>query len=232
VTTNLRRRRTTGEILRDALALTAANAVVLLVAAAAIVVPVEVACFGVGLQWLTTGFRTDSTASGVFQLAVSYLIEVPLMYGVTASVLLQVEAGQRPSALVAVRAALEAFRPLLVAAAGSIVAGCFVLVRIAVALPVVLFEDPSGLRALPRSFQLTRGAFWSTFGTILAVVFAFGIPSTVIQSGFDAIARSADAQAFHLAGSVVADLVTLAPTTVAIILLYFHLASDATAPQP
>lgn len=249
-TTNLRRQRELSELVRDAFALAAANWRVLAIVSFAIVAPVELIAFGIGLRWLSSGYAVDTLGSQAVQLVVSYLIVAPLVFAAVISVLLQLEGHDRPSPRTTLRAAFDAFPALLLVATASalvIVAGVFALVvpgvvlgvRLGIVLPVAMLERPRGLSALPRAFALTAGRFWNTLGRLLVIGLATGLPGFLVQSIFDAIAKSADSQAIHLVGSIVSDPLTVVPAAIATTLLYFDLAdreakriSPTTAPPP
>jgi hypothetical protein len=243
-TTNLRRQRELDEILRDTLALGVANWRVLALASFAIIAPVELIAFGFGLRWFTSDYASDTIGSSVVQLIVSYLVIAPLVFGVVGSILLQVEGPRRPSARVALRAAFDAFALLLVVSTASAVAifaglfaiivpGILLAIRLGLVLPIAMIERPRGLDALRRSFALTAGRFWTTLGRLLAIGIAAAIPGYVVQLLFDAIAKSTDAEAFHLAGSILSDPLTLVSAAIATTLLYFDLADRShAAPQP
>jgi hypothetical protein len=71
---------------------------------------------------------------------------------------------------------------LLLAFAACIVPGIWLYAAWSVAVPALLIEDKRGLKALSRSFNLVRGRWWPTAGTLLlanllatAVAFGFGI---------------------------------------------------------
>jgi hypothetical protein len=239
-TTNLRRRRDVNELLRDTVALGIANWRVLLIVSFAIIAPVELVAFGFGLQWFTSGYATDSIGSSIVQLIVSYLLILPLVFGAVVSVLLQVEGPERPAARVALRATFDAFPLLLVIStttAVAIFAGFFALivpgfllaVRLGIVLPIAMIERPAGLQALRRSFALTAGRYWGTFGRLLTIGIASALPGYVVQLVFDAIARSVDAEVVHLIGSVVSDPLTLVAAAIATTLLYFDLVDRASA---
>jgi hypothetical protein len=237
-TTILRRQRDVNELLRDTIALGLANWRVLALASFAVIAPVELIAFGFGLSWFTSRFETDSLGSSIVQLGVSYLVIAPLVFGVVINTLLQAEEGERPSARVALRAAFDAFSPLLTIAtvtAVAIFAGTFALVvpgiilavRLGLVLPVAMIERPPGLQALRRAFALTARSFWSTFGRLLTIGIAAALPGYLVQAIFDAIAKSADAEAIHLAGSIVSDPLTLVSAAIATTLLYFDLVERA-----
>lgn len=63
-----------------------------------------------------------------------------------------------------------------------IVPGLILVTIWSVAAPVVVLENPGGLRALGRSRELVRGNGWSVFGVILMLVIGVGIVAAVIEA--------------------------------------------------
>lgn len=56
----------------------------------------------------------------------------------------------------------------------------WLVVAWSVALPVLLFEGSGGLGALTRSFDLVRGRWWATFGTVLVAFILLAVIQTVV----------------------------------------------------
>jgi hypothetical protein len=94
------------------------------------------------------------------------------------------------------------------------------LVKLSMVPAIMVFEGATATTAMSRSWQLTKGRAWRTFGALLTVSIAFGLVSTVITlfaagipSGYlsdysmSALDSFASTSTFSLA-TVLADLVT------------------------
>ena len=68
--------------------------------------------------------------------------------------------------------------------------GIWLAVAWSLAITVLAIEDRRGTQALRRSFQLVRGRWWMTFGTLLAVVLLAGVVSALVQAPFTAAASA------------------------------------------
>jgi hypothetical protein len=73
---------------------------------------------------------------------------------------------------------------LLLAFAACIVPGIWLYAAWSVAVPALLLEDARGFRALNRSFNLVRGRWWPTAGTLLLA----NLLATAVAFGFSVIA--------------------------------------------
>ena len=63
-----------------------------------------------------------------------------------------------------------------------IIPGLILITIWSVAAPVVVLENPGGLRALGRSRELVRGNGWSVFGVIFVLVIGVGIVAAIIEA--------------------------------------------------
>lgn len=63
-----------------------------------------------------------------------------------------------------------------------IVPGLILITIWSVAAPVVVLENPGGLRALGRSRELVRGNGWAVFGVIFVLVIGVGIVAAIIEA--------------------------------------------------
>ena len=63
-----------------------------------------------------------------------------------------------------------------------IVPGLILITIWSVAAPVVVLENPGGLRALGRSRELVRGNGWAVFGVIFVLVIGVGIIAAIIEA--------------------------------------------------
>jgi hypothetical protein len=73
----------------------------------------------------------------------------------------------------------------IVAAIAIIPALLFVYVRTVVAVPAIVLERASGWHGLQRSWQLTKGRFWPTFGRIALLAIIAAIISSVVAAIFE-----------------------------------------------
>lgn len=76
--------------------------------------------------------------------------------------------------------AIVAFVILVVAFFALIIPAIYLAVAFSVALPVLLVERIGGFKALSRSFQLTKGRWWPTLGTLLVAAILVAIVQFVI----------------------------------------------------
>jgi hypothetical protein len=227
----LDRPRDGGEIVRDALMLYRAHPLTYLLIAFVIVVPVDLAVFGIGLGQLSDGYDDNTSTSmlllesGVTLLVVSPLVTTMIIRALTA---------ERPSAGPAIQAGLELFAAALaviVLAFVPIVAGFFLLivpgivlwVRLAVVVEALVIDGTRGPDALRRSWELTAGNFWRVLGITLLILFLAGAVAQVILLPFDAWARSADSQGIALAGTIIGGVITQPFAVIGSALLYFDL---------
>lgn len=91
---------------------------------------------------------------------------------------------------------IVAFVILVIAFIALIIPGIYLSVAFSVALPVLLVEQIGGFKALSRSFELTKGRWWPTLGTI----FVATILIVVIQFIIGAIVGVIEGIAFHGSG--------------------------------
>ncbi len=63
-----------------------------------------------------------------------------------------------------------------------IVPGLILITIWSVAAPVVVLENPGGLRALGRSRELVKGNGWAVFGVIFVLVIGVGIVAAIIEA--------------------------------------------------
>lgn len=231
---DLQRQRDLGRILDDAFALYRRHWRTLLAASAAVVVPVELAVFGVGLGWLDSGYvATRPLGAALAGAAAQLLVITPLLSAVTVHVVLGAARGERPAAGAAIAAGLDAFSalfwPILMVALGValglplVVPAVFLAVRWAVVAQVVVADGLRGGAALRRSMDLTAGRGWFSFLLLVVVNLVVALFSLVFTIPLELAARAADAQALSLLGQTLGQLLSLPLLTLAVTLLYFTL---------
>lgn len=247
---DLRRKRDLGRILDDAFAIYRANFRTLLLIAAAVVVPVYLLVYGVGLGWLWSGYETRATGTELELADVSdqlvgitaqLLVVTPLVTAMTVHLVRTVAEEQRPSARHAIAVGLDLFPKLLLTVAlfglgviGGfmllIVPGVILMVRWLVISQVVVVEGRSGTEALRRSFELTRGRFWPSFLVLLVLSLLAGVLAAIVLAPLEYAAEQADTMALSLLGQVLGSVLTLPLVAVAYTLLYFSLITEREEP--
>lgn len=202
---------------------------------AAIVIPVQIAVSGIGLERLTSGYRDDpGRAEQAIPTILSFFVIAPLIAAATIHVLLALSRGQSPSAPQCLQAALDVFSRLflavLIAAAGIalglaalILPGVFLLIRWFFVAQCVVIEEKRGFDALARSGQLVRGNWWRVFGIVIVSQLAAAIPALLVSVPLTAAAESADREVLGLAGDIAASIVTAPFVAILTTLLYYDL---------
>jgi hypothetical protein len=227
----LRQRRDVGAILRDSLGLYGAHAGRLLAIALAVILPVDVIVFGIGLGELSGAYdASPSTGAQILEIAVTGLVTTPL---VTAMVI-EVLRAEHPSAARAIQAGLDVFPHLLLVmvlyAAGLllgfaafILPGIYVAIKLLFAIQTVVLDKSRGTAALRRSWELTDGAFWRTLGVYVVVVVGAALAGAVIGLPLAAAASGADSAFLGLLGAMLSQVVVAPFVAIATTLLYFDL---------
>jgi hypothetical protein len=228
-------KRNLARILDDAFALYRSYARTLLTIAVAVVVPVDLVVFGIGLGQLTSGYdRTPPNGVGLLQIFVSLLITTPLITAMVLRVVLDVAAGQPVSTTRAISSGLELFTPLLVgiglAVAGIalgfvalVIPGVYVAVLWAFVAQAVVVDGRRGPQALARSAELVRGHWWWVLGVVLVTNLVAGLLGLLISVPARELAKSADSEAIVLVGTMLVQVFTLSLLALTNTLLYFTL---------
>jgi hypothetical protein len=237
----LNRTRDLGALFRDGAGHYLRELPVFLALSAAVVAPVELIVSGIGLEQLSSGYDPSPPAAeqGI-QIAVSYLVIVPL---VTAMVVHAMLAGDRGEGLAAGRAVaagrsisagLEAFAPvfaaMLIAGAGValglllfIAPGIYLGVRWYFVPQAVVVDGTRNVGALRRSGELVQGSWWRVLAIGLLAGLAAIVPAALVELPFAAAAESADRDALALLGGIVAETITTPFVAIVATLLYFDL---------
>jgi hypothetical protein len=229
-----------GRILDDAFALYRGSWRTLLLAAAVVVVPVELAVFGLGLGWLTGAYRsTGSVAEGVASAAQPLLV-APLVTAMTVHAVREAAAGRTPVAGQVVGAGLDAFRRLLPAIAlvlvgevigfaALVIPGVILAIRWAVVPQVVVVEGSQWTGALRRSSELVAGRGARVFGLVIVAGILVFVLGRIITLPLDSAARSAHHQWPLLAGMALAQIIALPLQAAITTVLYFSLRAEKDA---
>ena len=232
---DLGRPRQTGELFREALLVIFRQPGTFLAVATAIVVPVELAVFGVGLEQLSAGYSEKiSTAEVTVSSTVSFLVIAPLVTAATIRALADMAEGERASAARSLQAGLDAFTPVFlavtVAALGIllglvalIVPGIYVFVRWYFVPQAVMIDGMRGLGALTRSGEVVQGSWWRVAATVLLANLLVALVSVPVLAPVQAAARAADREVVALAGTIVLDVLTVPYLAVLSTLLFYDL---------
>lgn len=239
----LEARRDLGRILDDSFALYREHWRTLLLAGAALVVPIQLGVLGIGLGWLWSDYESvrsfGETATAV---VTQYVLITPLITTIAIYVAVEAGAGRKPAPGAAVTLALEAFRVLFPAmalvglgvAVGllAVLPGLFLAIRWAVVPQVVVIEGRRGAEALRGSWDLVRGRGWWTFVVVLVASIVAGALSAIFLVPADLLADALDAQGIELAGTILGQVATLPLVGFATTLLYFSLRAGPGPPSP
>lgn len=231
----LSRARVLGDLLGAALDVYFRNFPVVIAISAAVVVPVQLIVTGIGLEELTAPYRTEATtAEMLIPTVVSFLVIAPLIAAATIRVLQDLAGGERPRPGRALQNGLDLFAPVFAAvllagigiAAGLallIVPGVFLAVRLYYVPQVVVIDGARGMDALRRSWELSRGFWWRTFGVVIVANLIAFVPGLLIVTPLQSLAESADSQAIALAGMVLTETLTAPFVAIVSTLLFFDL---------
>jgi len=238
----LRRPRKLEHILGEGLKAYGRDIRVLLLGAAAVIVPanalVNADAFGQGFQ------EKADLARQAIDIALAYLVISPLIAAMAIGVLRARAEGRAPRFVDTLRSALDVFAPLflvvLAALAGImlgllalIVPGIYLAVRWLFVSQTVVVEDKRGLAALSRSSELVQGGWWRVAGIALAVNVCALVPSGILTVPFTLGAKAADAEALTLIGTMLGQTVAAPFVALCTALLFYDLvAREAGAALP
>jgi hypothetical protein len=237
----LRQPRDVGELFRDSLTVFRRHAWLFILLSAAVVVPVEVAVEGIGLEMLTSTYdESPPLEQTAVPTVVGFLVMSPIITAICIYALHAIAAGERPSAGQIFVAGFEAFTPLfgavVLAALGIalgfvalVVPGVYLAVRWYFVPQTVVIEGARGPAALTRSSQIVEGSWWRTFGLVLLANLAIAIPGFLLLTPFTAIAASADRAVWELVGTILATSVTTPFVALYSTFLYYDLLARRTA---
>ena len=232
--------RDVGGLFRDSLRVFRGHAWLFVLLSAAVVIPVEVAVEGIGLEMLTSSYdESPPLAESIVPTVVGFLVMTPIITAICIHALHSIAAGAPPSPGQVFVAGFEAFTPLfgavVLAALGIaigflalIVPGVYLAVRWYFVPQAVVIEGARGPNALRRSGQVVEGSWWRTFGLVLLANIAVAIPALVLLAPFTAIAASADQAVWALIGTILATSVTTPFVAIYSTLLYYDLLARRT----
>jgi hypothetical protein len=208
--------------------------------AAAVVVPVYVVVFGVGLGQFRGGFdKGISSAAAPLPVLVHVLVVNPLVAVMTLHALREMATLGKPHAGHSIQAGLDVFAavfwPVLLALlceVGTLITAVVpfvLLVRLYFVPQVVLAEDRRGVAALTASWELTRGFGWRSAGLILVAGLLYTLAGGLLAQPIVEIARAVDSQAVTLAATVFGETLVAAPVGIYGALMYFDLRARQSA---
>jgi len=209
----------------------------------AVVLPVDVALYGVAAGQLWSGYDDSPPIwLDIVGSLAPFLLVVPLISSNHARAVMAIGRGETPGigrtllegvrllpaiALVVLLYTLGAFAALLL----IVVPGVFLFVRWYVSVPAAVVERVRGSEALGRSAKLVKGSWWRVFG--IGIVFA--LITTVVASAIyfplEALASEADSGVLSLTGTVIAGGLSNSFGALSATLLYFDLRARATEDQ-
>ncbi|HEX2234517.1 MAG TPA: hypothetical protein VHG69_14260 [Thermoleophilaceae bacterium] len=202
---------------------------------AVVVVPVHLIVSGIGLEQLSADYDSSPTVEEtIIPTGVSFLVIAPLINAICIYALHSVAEGGQPRPGRSIVEGFEAFRPIFLAillaafgiAAGLlffILPGIFLAVRWYFVPQAVVIEDARGPGALTRSWRLTDGFWWRTFGILVVGNLIALLPALVLSAPLAAVAESTDRAVWSLIGSMATETLTAPFLALLSTLLYYDL---------
>jgi hypothetical protein len=231
----LRQPRDVGALFRDSLGVFGRHAWLFIALSAAVVIPVEVAVEGIGLEMLWSSYdESPPLVESAVPTVVGFLVMTPIITAICIYALHSIAEGERPSAGNVFVAGFEAFTPLfaavVLAAIGIalgllalIVPGIYLAVRWYFVPQAVVIEEARGPAALTRSGQLVQGFWWRTLGLVLLANLAVALPGLVLLAPFTALAAGTGDAVWALVGTILTTSVTTPFVALYSTLLYYDL---------
>lgn len=238
---DLAKSRGIGDLLGDALRIYLRNFGTVFAIGLAVVLPVQLIVSGIGLEELTSGYRSsDDTAELLIPTIVSYLVVAPLIAAATIHLLRGLAEGTRRHAGSSIQAGLDVFAPVFLAVvlAGLgtaiglvllILPGIYVAVRWFFVAQAVVIDEARSTEALRASWRLTDGYWFRTFGVIVLANLVAFVPASLLVLPLQAVAESADRQAIALAGMILTESLTAPFVALVSTLLFFDIRTRRTA---
>ncbi len=238
----LRQPRDVGGLFGDALRVFASHAWLFILLSAAVVIPVEIAVEGIGLEMLTGTYdESPPLVESIAPTVVGFLVVTPIITAICIYALQSIAAGERPSAGQVLVAGFEAFTPLFGAVvlaalgialgfAALFVPGVYLAIRWYFLPQTVVIEGARGPAALSRSSAIVQGFWWRTLGLVVLANVAVAIPGFLLLAPFSAIAASTDDAVWALIGTILATSVTTPFVALYSTLLYYDLLARRTSP--
>jgi hypothetical protein len=231
-----------GALFGDALRVFTSHAGLFILLSAAVVIPVEIAVEGIGLEMLTSPYdESPPLVESIAPTVVGFLVVTPIITAICIYALQSIAGGDRPSAGQVLVAGFEAFTPLfgavVLAALGIalgfvalFVPGVYLAIRWYFVPQTVVIEGARGPAALGRSSQIVQGFWWRTLGLVVLANVAVAIPGFLLLAPFSAVAASTDDAVWALIGTILATSVTTPLVALYSTLLYYDLLTRRTTP--
>jgi hypothetical protein len=243
-TLDLEQERGLGEILTTCLSLYASYFLLFATLAFGVVLPVDLALYGVGAGQLWSGYDdSPPLAVSIAALPVATLVVLPLVSANHARAVVALGEGTVPAigrtllegvrllpavALVVLLYDLGSFAGLLL----LIVPGVYLYVRWYVCAQAAVVEGLRGRRALRRSGDLIKGSWWRVFGISIVIGLIVAAAEAGISMPLDVLADRADSGLVSLAGEVLAEAIIYSFGALSATLLYFDLRSRCDRREP
>jgi hypothetical protein len=236
------RARDLGDLLRTTLRVWGRHLGTLTVVAGSVVGVVDTIA-AAGLGELTAPYRARlSVSEETISLLIYVLVTFPVVTAAQTRTVLDAAAGRRPSPWRSIAEAADLFPTLLVGVVayvaavlvGSvlIVPAIYFAVSFYFFIPAVVADRRRGLGALRRSSELVSGGWWRVFGIGLVYALIISLLTGPLGSGFDELARAADAEALFVVGTMVVQVVTLSFVSVGATLVFFDLRARQAGAAP
>jgi hypothetical protein len=206
-------------LFRDALAVYFGSFGAFIALAAAVVVPFQLIVAGGGLEQLTAAYDpTPEPAAWVVPVLLNLLALTPLITAICIYALHSIVGGETAQPRRALVNGFEAFSRLFpavgLAALGVavgmllILPGIYLFIRWFFVPQAVVVEGMRWTAALSRSWALTQGHWWRTFGIVVVANLAALVPELLVATPFTAIAESTDRALWSLIGTILTDTLT------------------------
>jgi hypothetical protein len=230
---DLRRTRDVGALLSDAFSLYVREFRAFFAIAVAVVVPVNMIVYGVGLGQFTGAYDPKpGAAEALVPMAAQFFVTLPLLIAMCIYAMLDASEGRRPQAREAIQRGLDVFGPLLVVLllyVLSVLAGLFAAligalaaaVYFGFAMQAAVVEGRRGADALRHSFEVVRGSWWRVLGVTLLAQFLTGALTSLAAAPFLAAAESTGDAVYQLVGQTVGGVLFAPPAALITTLLYF-----------
>jgi len=173
------------------------------------------AAFDVNAPASDSGTAIAGAIVGAFVQSIGAALAVAACFKVISAAYL----GERSSAGDSLRYALSRFLPLivtyilvvLITIPGFIlllIPGIWLMVKLCIAFPAVIFERANPFKAIARSWSLTRGNWWRIFGALFVVFLIALVVNFALTAVLGGIAASSDTIS-EVAFAVLATIITL-----------------------
>jgi hypothetical protein len=228
---DLSRPRGFGELLSTASQTLARHTDVLLTVAIVALAPPTLVVDGIWGGALADGIRANpSIASQVVSAVISVFVVLPFLVGAIAPAVEGLGRGEGPAALgETLRGALRRYPRVLAALVlylATVIVGCLLVipgiwlgVRCVLAPQVAALDDVGPADAMRRSSDLVQGAWWRTFGVLVALEALLLLTGSFVIGSLGATGSGA----VYVAGLIVVQAIATAVTVIFATLLYYDL---------